>query len=179
MYKDVHTNFPDYDWYLRTWDDTYIVPTHIYKVLNAYDASESIEVGRLGSHAWHGRTEVFVDGGAGSLMSASAFRTFGSNLDQCMILANKDDPALGWAPEDVIFSHCKLRLNITLRSHCGFHHSSNTDQLKSMRENCTLASSQREHSDRCPLVSLHYVKNFEWLHKFLMPRCHRSVKDSY
>ena len=178
MYKDVHTNFPNYDWYLRTWDDTYIVPTHIYEVLNEYDASQSIEVGRLGSHAWKGREEVFVDGGAGSLMSASAFHTFGSNLDRCMILANNNDPALGWAAEDVIFSHCKLRLNITLRSHCGFHHTSDTKKVTTITNDCRLASTQREHSGRCPLVSLHYVKDFEWLHRFLRPRCHRSFNDS-
>ena len=42
VYRDVHEHFPNYEWYLRTWDDTHLVPSNLLAVMRREVVHEDV-----------------------------------------------------------------------------------------------------------------------------------------
>ena len=52
--------YPGYDWYVRMFDDTYVFPGRLERLVSALDPAEGVIVGRMGRHGG----QKFVGGGA-------------------------------------------------------------------------------------------------------------------
>ena len=76
-FKDIYKNFPDYKWYLRCDDDTFIFMKNLYDFLETKDPYYPVTYGHdfkvIVKHGYH-------SGGGGFVMSQLAFNKLGKKL---------------------------------------------------------------------------------------------------
>jgi len=138
IWRHVYETYPDFEWYVRLWDDTIVFPETFEQLIDGEAPNQLVEIGRLafektGELIAPGRDSeitredrVFLDGGAGSLISQAALRVFVENLDRCEVWMREElsqEIQCSFACEDVLLSACKHRLlNITFKRGLGLYH---------------------------------------------------------
>ena len=115
----VSSTYSGFDWYVRCWDDNYIVGHRMAMLASHFKPSTPIAVGLTREF----RKLPYLGGGATSLVSKKALhlvmRTFGSGLAKCRRLC-VENKIYAWA-EDVCFSLCSRQAGVREIHHCGFH----------------------------------------------------------
>lgn len=86
--KHVYATYPNHDWYVRVWDDNYIIAERLSEIAAQYDPTELVEIGRSGLAAGI----VYVGGGAASLTSRALMEKTVRNSDVCdrRVVINED-----------------------------------------------------------------------------------------
>jgi len=123
VWEDVMTEFPGFDWYVRVWDDNYVVHENVAAMAALFNASEPVEIGRVHINAVE-PLGPFVDGGGGSLLSGEAAARF--NATRCEAFARSFPGADGcrFSCEDAWISKCREREGVRAISRRGFMHGS-------------------------------------------------------
>lgn len=138
IWRHVYDTYPGYSWYARLWDDTIVFPETFELLVEKEDPEQLLEIGRLAYENTGGlippgvdsritqSDRVFLDGGAGSLISQAALHVFVSNLDRCAAWMRDSlarEITCAFACEDVLLSACKHRLlNIRFKRGLGLYH---------------------------------------------------------
>ena len=121
IWAHVYKYHTGYDWYLRCWDDNFLILSRISLIADQLDPYVSVIIGRLGIYKDGGGVDItFVEGGASSLMSKAALDQWAkfSGLDfQCSFANMK---CASWC-EDVAFSKCQHDAGIPFVPAYGFH----------------------------------------------------------
>lgn len=102
MYKayiDIHKLYPNYDWYLKADDDTYIFMDHLREFLKDKNSTDSITYGF--------NLKKFQSGGAGYVMSNQVIHLFGENMVKNESFCRNE------GREDLDFAACLRKLNVT------------------------------------------------------------------
>ncbi len=107
VWEHVYTHFPGYDWYVRVWEDNYIIRETFEALVDDHNPDDPVEIGRLGRHDGH----VFIGGGASSLLSRAGMRIWSKGIDDCRKWL-KSDPNRTMAYEDVWISMCRSKMGI-------------------------------------------------------------------
>jgi hypothetical protein len=111
IWKHVYNHYPDYNWYVRLWDDNYIIKPSFEALAVGHDPNDLIEIGRLGD--FNGKT--FVGGGAGSLLSKGAMNEWGKRIGECEAWLNsraQSEISCAFTCEDVLISICRSRVGV-------------------------------------------------------------------
>lgn len=139
VWKHVSQFYPGYDWYARFWDDNIVFPETFEDSLTDLDPNEPIEIGRLAKYPSGElvspnneenaaqESKLYMDGGAGSLLSRSAFEIFTQNMDVCKEWLWETQPEYACTPwcEDVLFGACLSKLfKIRYKRALGMYHTS-------------------------------------------------------
>jgi len=115
IWADVYRFHDGYDWYVRCWDDNFLVLPRIRLIADQLQPWKPVVVGRIG----HFLDIKFVGGGASSLMSRAALHKWaeyaGATFDGC------DMHLSCISCEDVIFSRCQELAGIIFLHAYGFH----------------------------------------------------------
>jgi hypothetical protein len=137
IWKHVAKNYPDYLWYARFWDDNIVFPETFELLLTGQNSDEPIEIGRLAMFpsgqlvksgeeaAAASLSKLYIDGGAGSLMSRAAFHLLTTNMDQCESWLQEvvSEYSCAFACEDVLFGACESSLlGIRFKRGLGMYH---------------------------------------------------------
>jgi hypothetical protein len=116
VWKHVAANYPGYRWYARFWDDNYVVVEHFEEISEDYDHRTPIEIGRLADYAKNELVRVgeansssaflYVDGGAGSLLSHEAMLRLTGGMDRCLSAIDPSTFPCAW--------RCEVRAAVSL-----------------------------------------------------------------
>lgn len=114
VFKHVWENYPGYDWYVRQFDDTYVFPERLEKIVTNMDPNKGIVVGR---NCWLGNIR-FVCGGPPWVISRGALDAwFKGNENPDTMLQKKWGVA-----EDVYISDAMYKTGkVTFYHSTGFH----------------------------------------------------------
>jgi hypothetical protein len=114
VFKHVWENYPGYDWYVRQFDDTYVFPERLEKLVTNMDPNKGIVVGR---NCWLGNIR-FVCGGPPWVISRGALDAwFKGNENPDTMLQKKWGVA-----EDVYISDAMYKTGkVTFYHSTGFH----------------------------------------------------------
>jgi hypothetical protein len=173
IWKHVARNYPDFSWYARFWDDNIVFPETFQQLLVGENSEEPIEIGRLakypsgqlvkpgGETAASLESKLYIDGGAGSLMSRAAFHLLTSNIEQCKgwLQENEAEYSCAFACEDVLFGACLSRLlGIRFKRGLGMYHTTPPALQVTDQEIIQHAVVDGEHSgDWSMLRTMHYA----------------------
>ena len=103
-YKYVYKKYPDYDWYLKADDDTFIFMDNLRKFLKNKNSSVPINFGRN----WDILVKNgYESGGAGYVLSREAMMRIGKALDSNFNYCSNS------GVEDVDTARCLRKLNVT------------------------------------------------------------------
>lgn len=115
----VYSHFWGFEWYVRCWDDNYIVGHRMARLASFFSPQAPIALGLQGTYG----NVHYLGGGATSLVSQESLRVvftaFGNDLGRCRQLCSKRAVS-GWA-EDVCFSLCSQKVGVRETKQCGFH----------------------------------------------------------
>jgi len=100
---------PEIKWIMRIWDDTFVFPERVLDVARQYNADELIAIGNVIGTRQH----VWIQGGAGMLVSRNVLRILTERLSVCGVRVSLQ--------EDVTLSRCLQRLNVRLVHRPGFN----------------------------------------------------------
>jgi len=122
-WKHVEQNYPGFSWYSRFWDDNYVIP-ETFEGISMPDENMPLEIGRL-AVVGSGKlvsigTELstslvaplYIDGGAGSLLSKSALKLMIGGMDQCeswLLESAQQEFSCAHGCEDLLFGICSAR----------------------------------------------------------------------
>jgi glycoprotein-N-acetylgalactosamine 3-beta-galactosyltransferase len=101
--RDIYIQEPNYDWYLKADEDTFIFVDHLREFLVKQNSSEPVTFGYnfkpLVEKGYH-------SGGAGYVMSGEAFRRIGEKLNEDVNFCQ------GCGVEDLNVAKCLRKLNV-------------------------------------------------------------------
>ena len=84
IWSHAYSTFPDFDWYVRCWDDNYIFPERMSWLLSSYSPDKPLALGRMSERK---EPYFFLNGGATWALSREALRRWqahdGGNLGDC------------------------------------------------------------------------------------------------
>jgi hypothetical protein len=164
IWEHVWKTYPSYQWYARVWDDNYIIKENFEEIISGKNYNDMVEYGRVG----YFEGLPFIDGGASSLISATAVREFVNRIDECRQIIeeqvhseNKNWRECAYYCEDPFFSLCRAKFGITLHNILGlFHFSINRRRFMEMSSQdiaCHKTVKHKEYANQTKLRSLHYV----------------------
>ena len=96
VWRHVAQNYGGYEWYARFWDDNYVVVKDFEDIIKGHNPNLPIEIGRLADFSTNQLIRVgeernhplsallYVDGGAGSMLSREAMRRLTVGMDICI-----------------------------------------------------------------------------------------------
>jgi len=96
VWRHVAQNYGGYEWYARFWDDNYVVVKDFEDIIKRHNPNLPIEIGRLADFSTNQLIRVgeernnplsallYVDGGAGSMLSHEAMRRLTMGMDICI-----------------------------------------------------------------------------------------------
>jgi hypothetical protein len=144
VWKQVHASTANsYNWYVRLWDDNYVIAEGYVFAANTADAEDPTALGRMGEYKTRdGKPFHFLGGGASALMSNGLIRVQSHILPSCLRAAElwysnapasspgfdnvmPECPPGRYGCEDVVFTYCfrkELGTRLMLRSVAGFNH---------------------------------------------------------
>jgi len=166
IWKHVWKTYPGYDWYMRLWDDNFIIVERVEQVARNYNPNELVEIGRprYGETTWPGGKVVpqFMGGGASALTSRALVKKFVENIHTC--------PREITAQEDVTISLCVTALGAKYHRHFGFlpHSPRPGGELNVYPSDLSCRRRYREyhHDPYEHFVTFHYVKDPENMRRF-------------
>jgi UDP-glucose 4-epimerase len=114
IYRHVWQHYPGYDWYIRVWDDNFIVTEHVEKFLMTKRSDENVEYGYF-RQVPGPQPFPLVWGGPGNLMSQTALSTIAENVTECIEFARGLESKYPnhvkdwkWQAEDVFISAFRM-----------------------------------------------------------------------
>ena len=118
IWKHVATHYPNYDWYVRVWDDNYIIQDTFEALADFYQPDDLVEIGRLALYDGH----TFVGGGASSLLSRGAMRVWSEGIEECTeMLSGLRGLRCAFYCEDVMISRCRSKMGIRFERGWGLY----------------------------------------------------------
>jgi UDP-glucose 4-epimerase len=86
IYRHVWQYYPGYDWYIRVWDDNFVVTENVEKFLMTKRSDENVEFGYF-RQVPGPQPFPLVWGGPGNFMSQSSLSTIAENVTDCIEFA--------------------------------------------------------------------------------------------